>query len=66
MLTIELDVLEQVTPKTRTESSGVATWESLHPDLRKSIERGDADIAAGRVCTSEEVFREIDEWLEKD
>ncbi len=61
MSTIELEK-----PKNGTENrDGVVTWESLHPGLRKSIERGDADIAAGRVCTSEEVFREIDEWLEK-
>ncbi len=61
MSTIELEK-----PKThKNADDSVVTWDSLHPDLRKSIERGDADIAAGRVCTSGEVFREIDEWLEK-
>ena len=43
----------------------VAEWDSLHPDLRKAIEEGDRDIAEGRVYSSEEVFGEIAEWLEK-
>ncbi len=61
MSTIELEK-----PKTHgNPGDGVVTWESLHPDLRKSIERGDADIAAGRGFTSGGVFREIDEWLGK-
>ena len=41
------------------------TWESLPEELRKQIEEGEADIAAGRVYSSEEVFGEIEKWLEK-
>ncbi len=45
---------------------GVVTWDSLHPDLKKALEEGMRDVAAGRVYSSEEVFRELDEWLEKN
>ena len=44
----------------------VAHYGSLHPELRQAIEEGDRDIAAGRVYSSEEVFDEIEEWLEKN
>ena len=44
----------------------VAHYASLHPELRKAIEEGDRDIAGGRVYSSEEVFDEIEEWLEKN
>ena len=44
----------------------VAHYGSLHPELRKAIEEGDRDIAEGQIYSSEEVFDEIEEWLEKD
>ena len=44
---------------------GMVTWESIPEELRKAIEEGERDIAEGRVYTTEEVFREIDECLEK-
>lgn len=42
----------------------VVTYDSLHPELKKALEEGEADIAAGRVVSHEEVFKEINEWLE--
>ncbi len=67
MSTIQLAVLEPLTPKKRIQADeNVVTWESLHPDLQKMLLEADNDIAEGRIHSSEEVFRELDEWLEKD
>ena len=37
-------------------------YENLDPEDKASIERGRADIAAGRVHTTEEVMREARTW----
>jgi len=43
----------------------VAHFDSLPLPVRQAILDCDRDIAADRLYSSEEVFQEIDEWLEK-
>jgi len=40
--------------------------DSLPDELREAIEEGLRDIEEGRVYSTEEVFDEIAEWLEKN
>lgn len=41
----------------------VVDFASLPEELRKAIEEGEADVAAGRVFTTEEVMKEARECL---
>jgi hypothetical protein len=61
------DFLKAVCALVRNEGmvKRVAHYVSLHSELRRAIEEGDRDIAEGRVYSSEGVFDEIEEWLEK-
>jgi predicted transcriptional regulator len=54
-------VLEQPKRKRDVVESPV-TWDSLHPDLQQAILEGEADIAAGRVYTNDEMKEWFDQW----
>jgi len=42
----------------------VVPWDSLPQEVRTAIEECDEDIRKNGSFTNEEVFQEIDEWLE--
>jgi predicted transcriptional regulator len=41
-------------------------FSSLPPQIQADIRKAQKEAAEGHVVSDEEVFRELDEWLEKD
>ncbi|MDR0391858.1 MAG: hypothetical protein LBH59_08125 [Planctomycetaceae bacterium] len=52
--------------KVQNSKTTSVTWESLPHEVQLAIENCDQDIAADRLYSTEEVFEEIDKWLEKN
>jgi hypothetical protein len=57
----DAELIERLTPKTPP-----VPFEMLPKELQEGIREGLRAADEGRVVSDEEVFREIDEWLEND
>ncbi len=60
-----MSTLELEKPKNRIDDQPVVTFDMLPQSVQQAIQNCDADIASDRLYSTDEVFREIDEWLEK-
>jgi len=59
----DIDMLNECRAMLSGESSD--WWDELTAEEKAGIDEADADVAAGRVFTTEEVMREARPWLRK-
>jgi hypothetical protein len=57
----DAELIERLTPKTPP-----VPFEMLPKELQEGIKKALKEVDEGHFYTDEEVFREIDEWLEND